>query len=74
MSIRADAPPSGAHFTGWIGDVQILADPRSAITTAIVPFTLRVRFGRSDSVSTHRFADADFADGRIPEWLTDSRS
>jgi hypothetical protein len=39
VTVRADAPPSGAHFTGWIGDVQIQADPRSAITTAIVPFT-----------------------------------
>lgn len=29
----------GAQFTSWIGNVQILADSRSAITTAIVPFT-----------------------------------
>jgi Divergent InlB B-repeat domain len=39
VTVRADVPPSGAHFTIWIGNVQILADSRSAITTAIVPFT-----------------------------------
>ncbi len=39
VTVRADAPPSGAHFTGWTGDVEILADPRSATTTATVPFT-----------------------------------
>ena len=31
--------PTGTRFTGWKGDVQILADPRSPATTAMVPFT-----------------------------------
>jgi hypothetical protein len=39
VTIRADAPPTGTRFTGWKGDVQILADPRSPATTATVPFT-----------------------------------
>jgi alpha-amylase len=39
VTVRADAPPSGTRFTGWKGDVQILADRRSPTTTAIVPFT-----------------------------------
>jgi alpha-amylase len=39
VTVRADAPPSGRRFTGWEGDVQILADPSSPTTTAMVPFT-----------------------------------
>ena len=39
VTVTADAPPSGAHFAGWTGDVQILANPGLPTTRAIVPFT-----------------------------------
>ena len=36
--VSADAAPTGAHFTGWTGDVAILANPFLSTTSATVPF------------------------------------
>jgi Divergent InlB B-repeat domain len=38
LVVSAEDPPLGAHFATWTGDVEILADPASAITTATIPF------------------------------------
>jgi hypothetical protein len=36
--LSADAAPAGAHFTGWTGDVAILANLFLSMTTDTVPF------------------------------------
>ena len=36
--VTADAAPPGAKFASWAGDVEILANPLLAITTATIPF------------------------------------
>jgi List-Bact-rpt repeat protein len=36
--VSADAAPIGTSFSGWAGDVQILANPGASTTTAIVPY------------------------------------
>lgn len=35
--VTADAPPAGAKFAGWTGDVAILANPLLPTTTATIP-------------------------------------
>ena len=39
VKVTADPPAEGMQFSGWGGDVAILADPLSPTTTAIVPST-----------------------------------
>jgi hypothetical protein len=36
--VSADAPQAGAQFTGWTGDVAILANPFIPTTTATIPY------------------------------------
>jgi len=36
-TIEAASPPAGMHFVKWSGDVQRLADPKSAKTTVTMP-------------------------------------
>jgi Divergent InlB B-repeat domain len=36
--VSADAPASGAQFISWTGDIEILANPSLAVTTATIPF------------------------------------
>jgi Divergent InlB B-repeat domain len=36
--VTADAPPIGAQFAGWTGDVAILANPSLPKTTATIPY------------------------------------
>ena len=36
--VTANAPPPGAQFVSWTGDVEILANPSLAVTTATIPF------------------------------------
>ena len=36
--VSADAPPIGAQFVGWTGDVAILANPFLPKTTATIPY------------------------------------
>jgi hypothetical protein len=36
--VSADAPPIGAQFAGWTGDVAILANPFLPKTTATIPY------------------------------------
>ncbi len=38
MVVSADAPPIGAQFVGWTGDVAILANPFLPKTTATIPY------------------------------------
>ena len=38
VTVVAEAPQSGAQFTGWTGDIAILANPSLATTTATIPF------------------------------------
>ena len=35
--VSANSPASGQQFTGWTGDVSILANPAAATTTAMIP-------------------------------------
>src|SRR5262245_49260402 len=37
VTVIADQPPPGQVFTGWIGDVEILANPALPTTTATMP-------------------------------------
>jgi sialate O-acetylesterase len=37
MAVSASAPPVGMHFDKWSGDVQYLADPKSASTIVKMP-------------------------------------
>jgi hypothetical protein len=39
VTVTANDPPSGQQFAGWIGDVQILANPSSSRTAVTVPST-----------------------------------
>jgi cytochrome c peroxidase len=36
VTVTADRPPPGKKFAGWIGDVEILGDPRERTTTATI--------------------------------------
>ena len=36
--VSADAPPIGAQFAGWTGDVAILANPFLPTTSATIPY------------------------------------
>ena len=38
VTVTADAAPTGTHFAGWTGDVEILANPSLPTTTATIPF------------------------------------
>jgi hypothetical protein len=38
VTVSAEAPSSGAQFTGWTGDTAILANPSQSTTTATIPF------------------------------------
>jgi Divergent InlB B-repeat domain len=38
VTVGAEAPSSGAQFTGWTGDTAILANPSQPTTTATIPF------------------------------------
>lgn len=38
VTVSADAPEAGSQFTGWTGDVMILANPSLPTTTATIPF------------------------------------
>lgn len=37
VPVSANSPASGQQFTGWTGDVSILANPAAATTTATIP-------------------------------------
>jgi PA14 domain/Divergent InlB B-repeat domain/Carbohydrate binding module (family 35) len=37
VTVSANPPASGQQFTGWTGDVSILANPAAATTTATIP-------------------------------------
>ncbi|HET7238351.1 MAG TPA: hypothetical protein VFI76_04955, partial [Terrimicrobiaceae bacterium] len=37
VTVTANPPASGQQFTGWTGDVSILANPAAPITTATIP-------------------------------------
>jgi Divergent InlB B-repeat domain len=37
VTVTANPPPSGQQFTGWSGDIQILANPFMPTTTATMP-------------------------------------
>jgi hypothetical protein len=37
VTVSANPPASGQQFTGWTGDVAILANPSAATTTATIP-------------------------------------
>jgi Divergent InlB B-repeat domain len=53
VTVIADAAPKGTHFTGWTGDVEILANPSLATTTAIVPFmAVRISANYSEILET----------------------
>ena len=65
VTVSGDVPPPGAHFTGWTGDVQILADPRSATTTAMVPFT------PVTITATYSADSQDPGDGHSGRWRRD---
>ena len=38
VTVVADAAPAGAQFTGWTGDVAILANPFIPETSATIPY------------------------------------
>ena len=38
VTVSAEAPRAGVQFTGWTGDIAILANPSLPTTTATVPF------------------------------------
>ena len=38
VTVTADAAPPGTHFVGWLGDVDVLANPSLPTTTATIPF------------------------------------
>lgn len=50
--VRADAAPVGGHFSGWTGDVAVLADRFSSTTTAMVPFTAATVTATFSSLTT----------------------
>ena len=37
VTVTANPPPSGQEFSGWSGDIQILANPSLSTTTATMP-------------------------------------
>jgi hypothetical protein len=37
VTVTTDAPPAGQQFADWTGDIQILANPAVATTTATMP-------------------------------------
>ncbi len=37
VPVSANSPPSGQQFTGWTGDVSILANPAATATSAMIP-------------------------------------
>ena len=56
--VTADAPPAGAKFAAWTGDVAILSNPLLPTTTATIPsmavsITATYSAPTSKSVSTH---------------------
>ena len=65
VTVKADAPPHGTHFTGWTGDVQILADPRDFAGTNSFP-----ALDPETSFPYHPFVPEELP-RKVPEWLND---
>jgi len=51
VTVRANPAPAGSHFTGWKGDVAVLANPFSSTTTATIP-TMAVTITATYSAAT----------------------
>jgi hypothetical protein len=53
VKVTADPPPPGKKFTGWSGDIQILANPFLSTTTATMPsIDVTVSATYADALST----------------------